>query len=227
METRRLALKKTFYRQPTLEVATALVGCILRSETGEGVTSGRIVETEAYLHDDPACHAYRGETPRNRTMFGPPGHAYIYFTYGMHHCFNAVTAPEGTAEAVLIRAIEPLEGLELMLRRRLSFSARGRKDQVEKADWSEADPSPSRLREHRVASGPGNLTVALGLTRAQDGLDLAAGPLLIFPRPAAEPEPLVIATTRIGVTRGAEFPWRFLLAGSRSVSRPPAAAESR
>jgi DNA-3-methyladenine glycosylase len=196
---------RAFYLLPTLDVARRLIGCVLRHETDEGVTSGRIVETEAYLQGDPASHAYRGETPRNRSMFGPPGHAYIYLSYGVHYCFNVVTAPEGIAEAVLIRAIEPLEGLELMLRRR-GIDAR-----------SEAVPERQRLH---VASGPGNLTVALGLSRALDGQDLTAGPLTIHSRPTDEPEPLIVATPRIGISQGAEHLWRFLLTESRSVSGP-------
>jgi DNA-3-methyladenine glycosylase len=194
-----------FYELPTLAVARSLVGCILRWETTDGVTSGRIVETEAYLYDDPACHAYRGQTPRNRTMFGPPGHAYIYMAYGLHYCFNAVTAPQGVAEAVLIRAVEPREGLELMLRRR--------------GVTAPLDALTERQRL-RVASGPGNLTRAFGLTRTQDGLALTNGPLTIQRRPAEDPEPAILATTRIGLTQGVESPWRFLLDGSRAVSRP-------
>jgi DNA-3-methyladenine glycosylase len=196
---------RRFYLQPTLAVARALVGCLLCYESAEGTATGRIVETEAYLCDDPACHAYRGRTPRNETMFGPPGHAYIYLSYGMHFCLNAVTAPEGVGEAVLIRALEPLEGVDGMLRRR--------------GVTAPSEAAPERQRR-RVASGPGNLTRALGLTRAQNGLDLTRGPLTIRPRPPEASAPAIVTTTRIGLTQAADRPWRFLLAGSRSVSRP-------
>jgi DNA-3-methyladenine glycosylase len=192
-----------FYVLPTLTVARALIGCILRHETAEGLASGRIVETEAYCRDDPASHAYRGETPRNRTMFGPPARAYIYLSYGVHHCFNVVTAPEGVAEAVLIRALEPLEGLDLMLRRR---------------GLTPLPDEAEERRRRRVARGPGNLSAALGLSRAQDGWDLTSGPLAILPRPADDPEPVILTTPRIGISQGVDLPWRFLMAGSRSVS---------
>jgi DNA-3-methyladenine glycosylase len=199
---------RAFYLLPTLEVAQQLIGCLLRHETEAGVASGRIVETEAYCQRDPASHAYRGQTSRNRSMFGPPGHAYIYLSYGVHYCFNVVTAPEGVAEAVLIRALEPVEGLELMLRRR--------------GIAAPPDEVPERLRL-RVASGPGNLTVALGLSNVQDGQDLTTGPLTLRSRPAGEPEPVIVATPRIGISQAVDHPWRFLLSGSRAVSGPASA----
>jgi DNA-3-methyladenine glycosylase len=203
IETPEVTQNSAFYLQPTLTVAHALIGCLLRHETAGGITSGRIVETEAYCRDDPASHAYRGETPRNRTMFGPPGHAYVYLSYGIHYCFNVVTAPEGIAEAVLIRALEPVEGLDLMLRRR--------------GICLPPEEVPER-RRRRIASGPGNLTAALGLSRAQDGQDLTSGSLTVLPRPDGAPKHLVLITRRIGISQGVDFPGRFLLAGSDAVS---------
>src|SRR6478752_6935252 len=134
-------LTPDFYARNPVAVAQDLVGATLLVD-GVG---GPIVETEAYAHDDPASHSFRGRTPRNAAMFGPPGRAYVYLVYGMHWCFNVVSAPEGAGQAVLVRALEPLEGLELMRRRR------------------------SRTDERELCRGPGRLTQALGITRAHDG----------------------------------------------------------
>jgi DNA-3-methyladenine glycosylase len=160
-----------------------------------------IVEVEAYLHDDPACHAYRGETARNRAMFGPPGRAYVYFIYGNHWCFNAVCGPPGRGEAVLVRAIEPRLGVEWMRERR------------------------AVKRETDLTSGPGKCCAALGIDRAFDAVDLcdAESPVLIArnPKLAESLRELgpVVTGRRIGLTKAAEAPLRFHLAGSAFVSR--------
>ena len=185
-------LRREFYLQDTVDVARGLLGKVLVHKTAEGILAGRIVETEAYLMDDPACHASRGVTPRNAPMFGPPGHAYIYFTYGMHFCMNAVTAPEGVGEAVLIRAVQPLLGVDLMMERR-----------------------GTRVITN-LASGPGKLCQAFGLGREQGGLDLTEGPLVIE---EGEDVTEIITTTRVGIRLAAEKPWRFYQAGSRFISR--------
>jgi DNA-3-methyladenine glycosylase len=185
-------LPRSFYNRPSVQVARDLLGKVLV----HGATGGIIVETEAYLGlDDAASHAYRGITRRNEVMFGPPGHAYVYFIYGMYECVNMVTEPAGTAGAVLIRAIEPLLGVELMQIRR---------------------PGAKRLRD--LASGPGKLTLALGITRALNGADVTKGPLVVRDRRGEEPFEIA-AGPRIGISKNADLPLRFTIAGSDFVSR--------
>ncbi len=172
-----------------------MLGRELVCTAGGRRVSGRIVEVEAYRGgDDPASHAFRGPTPRNRVMFGPPGHAYVYFTYGMHHCVNVVCAREGRPGAVLIRALEPLEGLPAARRRRGVFE------------------------DSRLMRGPGCVTRALGLTRAHDGLDLVAGPLWIADSPARRGGRAVRCGPRVGIRVGLEHTWRFWLDGHPCVS---------
>ncbi|MCE5315347.1 MAG: DNA-3-methyladenine glycosylase [Armatimonadota bacterium] len=176
-------LPREFYMQDTIQVARECLGKILVHETGEGVVSGRIIETEAYLHDDPACHASRGMTQRNCVMFGEPGHAYVYFTYGFHHCMNLVTQPKGTAEAVLIRALEPIDGIELMMRNR------------------------EKTRPQDLCSGPGKLTQALGIGHALNGEDLLGGTLYVLDDHTDVGQ--IVTRPRIGIKLAAHEPWRF------------------
>ena len=196
------ALARSFYLQPTLRVARALLGKVLVHETAEGRAAGRIVEVEAYRGPaDRAAHTAGGHrSARNETMWGPPGHAYVYFVYGMHHCINVTTRPAGLPEAVLLRALEPLDGVDLMrVRRRIPDAPA----------W-------------RLCRGPGALCQALGVTRQQDGADLVLGPLRILDVPTV-PARLVRHTTRIGVAyAGADAlrPWRFLVLGTPAVSGP-------
>jgi DNA-3-methyladenine glycosylase len=185
-------LDVAFYARPVVEVARDLIGCTVT----HGATSGVIVETEAYHHSEPACHAYVGLTPRTETLFGPPGVAYVYRSYGIHALLNAVCEAEGEGTAVLIRALEPLQGIKVM-------RARRRMDRVED-----------------LCSGPGKLTQALGIELSENGTSLLDGPIRFGPSPAARPAPDVAVGTRIGITRAVELPWRFCARGSRCVSRP-------
>jgi DNA-3-methyladenine glycosylase len=181
-------LPRAFYGRGALVVAPDLLGRTLVHETPEGTVAGRIVEVEAYCGPiDPASHAYRGPTRRNAVMFGPAGHLYVYFTYGMHYCANVVCEEEGSPGAVLLRAVEPVSGLELMARRR-GTSAVG-----------------------ALAKGPARLAQAFGIDRAQNGIDLVDGPVWIGGAPVLEGP--VEASPRIGITRAAEEPWRFYEVG--------------
>ncbi|MGB4125921.1 MAG: DNA-3-methyladenine glycosylase [Dethiobacteria bacterium] len=189
-------LSSSFYRHDTVSVARALLGHLLCRESAAGLTAGIIVETEAYLsRDDPACHASCGRTRRNAPMFGPPGQAYIYFIYGNHFCFNVVTAPAGIGEAVLIRALEPVDGLELMQRRR----GQGR----------------SVLE---LTNGPGKLCQALAIDQTLNEHDLCRPPLWISAGREVEKE-AVISVPRIGISRAVDKLLRFYIKENKYVSR--------
>lgn len=186
------ALSADFYDRPVLEVARDLIGCTVE----HAGTSGVIVETEAYHDSEPASHAFIGLTPRTRTLFGEPGRAYVYRSYGIHALLNAVCEPEGVGAAVLIRALEPLSGIETMRRRR------------------------RLMRIEDLCSGPGKLTQALGVSLQENGSSLTSGPVRIGPRPPGWLDPDVIEGTRIGITKAVDLRWRFYVAGNRHVSRP-------
>ncbi|HTU86861.1 MAG TPA: DNA-3-methyladenine glycosylase [Solirubrobacteraceae bacterium] len=185
-------LRARFYNRPVLEVSRDLIGCVVSHEGSAGV----IVETEAYHQTEPASHSYGGMRERTRVVFGPPGRAYIYRSYGIHACLNAVCEPEGVGAAVLIRALEPTEGIELMRERR------------------------GLERLEGLCSGPGKLTQALAIGLELNGTDLTTGPIVFSPRPRAWRNVPVSIDRRIGITKAAELPWRFSATGSRYVSRP-------
>ena len=189
-------LTRAFFGRGVHEVAPDLIGAILLVD-GVG---GRLVEVEAYHHTDPAAHSFNGPTPRNAVMFGPPGFAYVYRSYGIHWCLNFVCEPKGSASAVLIRAIEPTAGLSIMRRRR-----------------GVAD-------ERLLCSGPGRLCEALGITHAQNAMALNAPPFKLLARTG---EVQVIAGPRIGLTKAVDKPWRYGLKGSRFLSKPFAATATR
>ena len=182
-------LKRAFFARSVHKVAPDLIGATLLVNGVGGI----IVEVEAYHHTEPAAHSYRGPTPRNGVMFGPPGFAYVYRSYGMHWCVNFVCEKEGSASAVLIRALRPTHGMSAMRRRR------GLHD------------------ERSLCSGPGKLTEALAITNKHNGLSLDAPPIALHAR-AAKPE--IVAGVRIGITKAVELPWRYGLRGSRFLSKP-------
>ncbi|WP_128544465.1 DNA-3-methyladenine glycosylase [Larkinella soli] len=199
-----MKLPLDFYeRHDTLTLAQLLLGCELVHEHEDGTTAGIIVETEAYLTGDPACHAYVRKTNRNAPMFGPAGTLYVYLIYGVYYCMNVVTGPEGVGEAVLIRALQPTEGLDLMgLRRNL-------------------DPG-TRAGLRGLCSGPGKLVIAMGISRDHNfeylaGSDAQAGRVHI--RGPVLPDFEMVTTTRIGITQGADLPYRFYVKNNPYVSR--------
>ena len=189
-------LPRDFYARPTLEVAADLIGKVLVHETARGITSGIIVETEAYIGEsDPACHAAPGPTVRNAPLYGPPGFAYVYLNYGIHYLVNAVTEPEGSPAAVLIRALEPLEGQAMMRRRRQAAAS---------------------LPASSLCRGPGNLSRALGISLKHNRSDLTHSPLRIEDRGLVRRE--VVWGPRVGINVGVEHAWRCYAAGSEAVS---------
>jgi DNA-3-methyladenine glycosylase len=209
--TLKQVLDEGFYARPVLEVARDLIGCTVT----HGETAGVIVETEAYHESEPACHAFVGLTPRTRVLFGPPGRAYVYRSYGIHALFNAVCEPEGVGAGVLIRALAPLSGVELMAARRgLAQGASPR-----------AVSHSAQLE--LLCSGPGKLTQALDISLAQNGTSLSDGPVRIGPRAHGWEDPPVLDGTRIGISHAVDLRWRFSVADCRYVSRPwPSAAGS-
>jgi DNA-3-methyladenine glycosylase len=183
---------RDFYERPVVDVARDLLGGVVRC----GDTAGVIVETEAYHHSEPACHAYVGLTARTSTLFGPPGIAYVYRSYGIHALLNAVCEPEDVGAAVLIRALEPIEGLGTMAMRR------------------------GRTRPVDLCSGPGKLTQALGIELVHNDTSVRDGPVRIGPPPRGWERPRLVVGPRIGITKAADLPWRFCAADSIHVSRP-------
>lgn len=194
-------LPRSFFEPSATPVARRLLGHWLIRQTAEGLCGGMIVETEAYLRGDPASHTFRGETQRNRVMFGPPGHAYVYLIYGFHYCVNAVCQPTGIGEAVLIRAVEATYGTDELRRAR------------------------PVTKERELTNGPGKLCQAMRITRELDGVDLcsATSPLFIAENPqvkkARRVSGPIVTTTRIGLSKAAHLPLRFYLDGSEFVSK--------
>lgn len=204
-QVRRAAtLPVTFFRRPAEVVARELLGTVVVSTAGEELTTARIVETEAYLgYDDPASHGYlHRRNARNQALFGPPGAWYVYLSYGMHWCANLVCQRTGLASAVLLRALEPLEGLDIMRRRR--------------------GPVPDR----ELCSGPGKLCQALGITRHLDSRRMAESEVVVH-RPRSNEESMIAVTPRVGITKAADWPLRFVVAGSPWLSRKATGGGSR
>ncbi|MBO0948936.1 DNA-3-methyladenine glycosylase [Fibrella forsythiae] len=203
-----------FYEQhDTLTLSQLLLGCELVHESPEGTTAGIIVETEGYITGDPACHAYRRPTPRNAAMFGSAGTLYVYQIYNHYNCINVVTGPEGIGEAVLIRALQPTEGIELMaIRRNEAF-----KTGFERYRNNTIDPGTSEGFRN-LCNGPGKLVISLGISRTEQNFSsLVTGS--VFIRPPVLKDFEMVTTTRIGITQGVDLPYRYYVKGNRYVSK--------
>jgi len=193
-----MKLPRSFYIQPTLDVARKLLGLYLVRRTPRGRLAGRIVEVEAYLGElDPASHAYRGRTARNEVMFRKGGHLYVYFTYGMHFCSNVVTESKDTGHAVLLRAVEPVEGVQILARHR----------------------GMNPAAKEQLCNGPAKLCQAFGIKRENNGMDLCGATLWIERRDPPLSGDLIAVSTRVGISTGKEQQWRFFVKGSRFVSK--------
>jgi len=206
-------LGAAFYNNDTLTVAQQLLGCELVHETPEGITAGIIVETEGYVTGDPACHAYRRQTTRNAAMFGPAGTLYVYQIYNHYNCINVVTSPEGVGEAVLIRALEPTEGIELMADRRNEAFKTG----FERYRNNTVDPSTTKGFRN-LCNGPGKLTIALGISRQRDNNSSLLTDA-IYIRGPVQTDFDMVTTTRIGLTQGVDLPYRYYINDNPFVSK--------
>jgi DNA-3-methyladenine glycosylase len=207
-------LPLTYYENhDTLTLSQLLLGCELVHDSPEGRTAGIIVETEGYVTGDPACHAYRRQTTRNAAMFGPAGTLYVYQIYNHYHCINVVTGPAGVGEAVLIRALQPTEGIDLMEARRNEAFKTG----FERYRQNTIDAGTS-VGFRNLCNGPGKLVISLGISRAAHNFSsLISGPVYIRPRVLASFE--MVTTTRIGITQGVDLPYRYYVKGNAFVSR--------
>ena len=221
-------LNRKFYNRPTLKVAKELLGKYLVVEKDGNYVSGKIVETEAYVGpDDPASHAYRGLTPRNKVMFGEPGYAYVYLTYGMHHCLNFVTERKGFPAAVLIRALEPADGIEIMKKRRktknfllgqgLNPSGRAFRTSPRPSLRTGVQPLSEHENLKNLTNGPAKLCQALGIDRTLNGADLCSD--IIYVEDKGNEIGKIVSTSRIGIKEGKEKKWRFYIENNEFVSK--------
>ncbi|MFA6456040.1 MAG: DNA-3-methyladenine glycosylase [Bacteroidota bacterium] len=201
-------LPRSFYTRNTLTVAKELLGKILVRKVGKVLLTGIVVETEAYLYNDPASHSFRGMTERSKVMFGEGGHLYVYFTYGMHHCANVVTQNEGRGEAVLLRAVEPIDGIDVMMKNRNVRNEN--KDDRHLVD-------AGHLKN--LTNGPAKLAQAFGLTRVESGTDLLSN-AIYFTQGLSVPKSKIISATRIGISVATGKKWRFYLKDNTWISKP-------